>query len=323
VPGTIVGWSPTTHTLVEMTPNGQLRNAAALATRISRPPVMGSFQLLTTSGQVYTVEAGALIARPMYASEPDLAEQSFGPSPFANFGNALVEGGRSAHGAPPTPFIVNLLSGNSHKMPGAPATAVAGDPRGLGAWATVVGGTPAGRVQRVEYRRPGKPPVNLVTANRLAQLARFTSSHGLKLTVYPSPSGRQIAIEVQQPGTPPAAAQEIVVLSRTGHLLGKSSATGLTQLVWSDTGRELLLLHSARTLSTWILGHNVGNTLTLPTSPGGWRDCILAPTAPTAPYAICVSASSEQQPRQWALIRLSDGAVANRPANEIPVDWSR
>jgi hypothetical protein len=321
VPGTIVSWNLKANTLVDVTASGQLRNAAPVLSHVSSPPQTGPSELLSNNGKVFYVQQGAVMARVTFSSESVLADQPFGSSPFGYFGNSVAEGGHKADGSPLPPFVMNLQSGNSHQLPGAPVAAVAADPLRLGAWVTVVGRSQGRSVdERVEYRTPGKAPVTLVTASRLTHLAGFKGSPGLKLTLYPSPSGRLLAIYVEEAGRPLGAPQEIVVLSRTGQLVARLAAKNVSELAWFDSSRELFFVRSGNSISTWLLGHKSPTTISLPIASGGWGQCVLAPTTQ---YAACVSFTFDRTISQWALIRLSDGAVALMPTGEIPVDWSR
>jgi hypothetical protein len=321
VAGTIVGWSLKNSTLVDVSPNGQLRKGPPLLSQVSSPPQAGPSELLANNGKIYYVSGGAIRARQEFSSESDLADQPFGANPFGDSGNAIVEGGRDVNKDPLTPFITNLGTGNTRKLPGAPVDTVAADPLHMGAWVTVVSRLHDRSVdERIEYRTPGKTPTTLVTASRLAQLGGFKSTAHLKLTMYPSPSGHLLAIFVEEAGQPLGAPKEIMVLSRTGQLVAKLSAQNLTELVWFDSSRELFVMRKGNSISTWVLGQkSPSSTVRLPIADGGWGQCLLAPTGP---YAVCASFLFDGTVNQWALIRLSDGALVITSPGVIPVDWS-
>jgi hypothetical protein len=330
VPGEVIGWDTVAHTLLAMSPTGALRNPAVLATHVSdfaRISPSG-FGIMTNPGHVSYLENRALTPGPPAFPGSIGASDVFGLSPFAAHDNALVVGGRAPTGVPQVPVVFNINTSNRHKMPGAPADSVVGDPATMGAWVTVMqGAPPTGNYfdptqpdARIEYRTPGKAPVVLVTAAQLRKDSGFKGTGGLSMTVYPAPTGKRIAVDVLENGTLMPAPEAIVVLTRTGQLVSKMPAPGLQQVTWSGAGNKLLLLRSEGVLTTWVPGHTPAPAIHLSPSLSmpDWGSCVFSPFDT---YIVC-AAFGETSVTNWALTRLSDRAVLTEQAHEIPVDWS-
>jgi hypothetical protein len=161
-----------------------------------------------------------------------------------------------------------------------------------------------------------------VTAAKLQQIVGFTGKRGVELTVYPSPSGRLVAIDVESAGassptsSPPEA---VVVLTRTGQLVGKLSTPALREVNWASSNKQLLIDSAPGTIATWVPGQAPSAPIHLPPSQNGWGTCLFSPTDA---YVVCGQFGNNLSVLKWALIRLTDHAVVTEPAHEVPVDWS-
>jgi hypothetical protein len=141
----------------------------------------------------------------------------------------------------------------------------------------------------------------------------------LELTPYPSPSGKQIAVDVVSTGNTAARPESVVVLTRTGHVVGHVGVINLKQLSWSTDGSRLLVLQSPNDLSTWQPGSgSPAPSVTLPSIAAGWGNCLFSPFTT---YLVC-AAFTDSGVSAWALLRISDRAVVTEPAHQVPVDWS-
>jgi hypothetical protein len=330
VPGEVIGWDLASHTLLAMSPTGKPHTPAVLATGITtdlRVSPSGFAMLTGSKGRYFLLENRRLTPGPTsFPAGSFQAEDVYGVSPFAAHDTAVVVGGQGLDPEAQTPVIIDLNTGDRRKLPGATADQVAGD-RTSGAWVSVAHGLPIGTNSnpqqpdsRIEYRTPGKPPVTLTTAVQLARAAKLHGAGHLELTPYPSPSGKQIAVDVTSAGAGVAAPESVVVLTRTGQVVGKLAATGLQQLAWSSDGDRLLLLQSTGHLTTWAPGSGApAPAVTLPGAAAGWGNCVFSPFTT---YVVCADFGTNSSVTRWALIRLSDRALVTEPTHEVPVDWS-
>jgi hypothetical protein len=330
VPGEVIGWDTGAHTLLAMTPTGTLHHPSVLATGIQndlRVSPSGFALLAGTSGRYFLMENRRLTpGPPNYPAGSFQADDVYGLSPFAAHDTAVVVGGQGLAPTPQSPVIIDLFTGDRHALPGAPADQVVGA-RSSGAWVSIAHGLPTGTNtnpqqadSRIEYRTPGNSPVTLATAGQLARAAALHGAAHLELTPYPSPSGKQIAVDVHTASTSPAAPEAVVVLTRTGQVVGHLAATGLEQLAWSTDGKRLLLVQSPGGVTTWAPGPGApAPAVSLPSAPEGWGSCVFSPFTT---YVVCAGFNDDGSVTEWALIRLSDRAIVTEPASEVPVDWS-
>jgi hypothetical protein len=332
VPGMVVGLDPTSHKLLAMNPTGTLRNPSILATGIPNVRTSTSgFALLVGSGHYFNLENRHLTAGPSnYPAGSFKPDDVYGASPFAGHDNFVVVGGQGFDPEPQTPAVISLFTGNRRSMPGAPVDQVVGDPATDGAWVSVAHGLPTGTNQdpqqpdsRIERRQPHLAPVTLATSRQLARAAGFHGAGRLQLTPYPSPTGKEIAVDVLSTGSTAARPESVVVLTRTGHVVGHIGAINLRQLSWSSDGSRLLLLQSPNDLSTWQPGSGPpAAAVRLPSSAAGWDGCVISPFGT---YIVCEASTASAGTltvSKWALVRISDRAVVTEPAHEVPVDWS-
>jgi hypothetical protein len=329
VPGMVVGWDPSSHKLLAMDPTGALRSPSILATGIPNGVSTSAdgFALWVGGGRYYNLENRQLKAgQPNYPPGSFSADDVYGLSPFAGHDNSVVVGGQGFARRPQTPGIISLYTGDRRLMPGAPVDQVVGDPTKNGAWVSIAHGLPTGTNQnpqqpdsRIEYRRPHHAPVTLATAAGLARAAGLHGAGRVELTPYPSPSGKQIAVDVLSTGNTAARPESVVVLARTGHVVGHVGVINLKQLSWSTDGSRLLVLQSPNDLSTWQPGSGPpAPAVTLPSIAAGWGNCLFSPFTS---YLVC-AAFTDSGVSAWALVRISDRAVVTEPAHQVPVDWS-
>lgn len=330
VPGEIIGWNGRTHTVVALTPAAVPRNPSVLATDVTSLPATSAsgFGLMTSPEHVSFVENGGLTpGPPPYQNGSPGRGAVYGSSPFAADDNALVTGGQTVTGAFQTPVLFNINTSNRHALPGRPADQVAGDPATNGAWVTVIAGPPNTPAyfdpeqadSRIEYRAPHRHPVTLATVAGLRHIAGFTGSYQVHLTAYPSPSGRQVAIDVLETGTTQPAPEAIVVVTSSGHLLGKLAVPGLQQVSWAGSNTRLLVMRAPGILTTWAPGSSPTRAIPLPVTAQGWGNCLLSPDGK---YVVCAGFGQNHSVSRWALIRLADRAVLTEATPDVPVDWS-
>jgi hypothetical protein len=333
VAGEVIGWDPAGHRLLAMKPTGTLTTPSGpvLASRIANYPSTSpsGFGLLVGGGRFLYLENRHLTPGPTsYPPGSFRAGDVYGVSPFASHDTSVVVGGQGLQPEPQTPAIIALDTGDRRTLRGdAPADQVVGDPATRGAWVSVAHGLPTGTSEtpqqpdsRIEYRRPGGPPVVLTTALAMSAAAKIAGPVHLSLTPYPAPSGKEIAVDVRSTEGSGAGSEAIVVVTRTGDVVGQLAATGLQQLAWSTTGSRLLLLTPPGTLTTWLPGDGPPPpAVKLPSSPTGWGGCVFSPFGG---YVVCAGFGTGDSVEHWALMRVSDRAVVIEVSHEVPVDWS-
>jgi hypothetical protein len=333
VPGMVIGWDASSHKLLAMNPTGTLRDPSVLATGIANSPTTSSsgFALLVGSGRYFNLENRHLKpGPPNYPPGSFSPDDVYGQSPFAGQDNYIVVGGQGFAPEPQPPAVISVYTGNRQSMPGAPVDQVAGDPAKRGAWVSIAHGLPTGTDQnpqqpdsRIEQRRPHHAPVTLATSAELARAAGFHHAGRLELTPYPSPSGKEIAVDVLSTGVTAGRPESVVVLTRTGHVVGHTGAINLQQLRWSSDGSRLLVLQSPNIFTTWQPGPGPpAPVVRLPSSAAGWGSCVFSPFGTYVVCAAFTDGLNAQPVSRWALLRLSDRAVVTEPAHQIPVDWS-
>lgn len=332
VPGEVIGWNIAAHTLLAMNPTGVLHQPSVLAGNINFNPAVApdGFGVLEAPGRLFYLENRHLNPAPEpFVSDAMQNEEQYSFWPFANHDNALVVGGTDPTGKYHVPVVIDVNSSNHNPLPGPRVDEVFGDPATFGAWVTIAQGKPIGSAENqeqldssVQHRTPHKTPVTLVTAAKLERLVGFSSKRGVELTVYPSPSGRLVAIDVEAAGaaTPTTSPpQAVVVLTRTGQVVGKLVTPQLREVVWASSGKQLLIDRAPGLLSTWTPGQSPSASINLPSSPDGWGSCLFSP--PDA-YVVCAAYGPNFSVSKWALIRLADHALVTEPARELPEDWS-
>jgi hypothetical protein len=202
--------------------------------------------LATSTGRLIAVHHNTLGATEVAASIGNMA--LFG---FSDHDTALVGLRPERPQARPTVVIVGLTGGRTITLGN--AAEVAGDPEGLGAFATVAaesqprgppppGGYAGEADGRVELRDFGKPAVLLATSAEIE--ADVHQSPGpANLGVFPDRQGDKVAVRVNPTATGDRGAA-VVVLDRNGRLLGAipagSGPIEYSQPAWSPNGTTLV-----------------------------------------------------------------------------------
>jgi hypothetical protein len=333
VGGEVIGWDPTGDRLLAMTPTGKLTTPSGpvLASGIDRYPSTSpsGFGILAGRGRYFYLENRHLTPGPSsFPPGSFRADDVYGISPFAGHDTEIVVGGQGLAADPQSPVIIALDTGGRRALRGAaPADQVVGDPATRGAFVSVSAGLPTGSSlnpqqpdSRIEYRRAGQPPAILTTALAMAQAAKIAGPRHLQLTPYPSPSGKEIAVDVRSTEGNGQGPEAIVVVTRTGSVVGRMAASGLQQVSWSTAGSRLLVLASPGTLSTWLAGDGQpAPAVQLPSSRAGWGGCVFSPFGADV---VCAAFTTGDTVDRWALMRVSDRAVVIETAHEVPTDWS-
>lgn len=199
---------------------------------------------------------------------------------------------------------------------------VAGDPQAAGAFASVAApiqptgvslqSSPDSRVVR---RDAGRPAVLLATASQLNRDLGHRRSLPVSLAPVPSPSGAEVAVTVR-PATGGSEAG-IVVLSRTGRLVGQVSASFGAQSApaWSPSGRALAFPATGGKgveLTIWTIGHSQVTSQ----FPGGgsYGGCVWSPDEKSV---LCAAAGGES----WAIAPAAGGRMAAVQGPGLPLAW--
>jgi hypothetical protein len=165
------------------------------------------------------------------------------------------------------------------------ADSAAGDPQRAGAFVSVpMPGLrpPADEATpdtRLELREAGAPTRILATAARLGHVLGIKAVNAITLTPVPNPQGTMVAVEVR-----PAkrhGSSGIVVLSRTGKVLGSQSAgtAGIPAMAWSRTGASLAYIGLGTyspELTQWTIGGQ-STTGMFPVGTGRVGRCVWSP----------------------------------------------
>lgn len=198
---------------------------------------------------------------------------------------------------------------------------VAGDPRSLGVFAVAAGsGAP-----QVEWRDSGEPPIVLATAGDLLGDLHERPTATVALSVLPDPQGEKLAVTVVPAGAP-AQPTGIVVLSRTGQLLGSTSAPRgtLGRPSWSPTGSSLVYsAPGARgpAIALWSIGGAPSIRDAPPGTPGagtGFGDCIWAVGGTDF---LCASSNNNLERTAWLIGGPGHAPLSLVYGPALPVAW--
>jgi WD40 repeat protein len=275
------------------------------------------------NGQVLALGHGPALT-PASARVPLSSETSTAwPAPFADHERALVM--LLDYGAPAlsqdNPITVDSFATGRPVSLGI-GDQVAGDPQAAGAFASVaapiqptgvsIQSSPDGRVV---LRDAGRPAVLLATASALSRDLGHRRNLLVSLAPYPSPSGSEVAVTVR-PATGDSDAG-IVVLSRTGRLLGKVTASFSAQSApaWSPTGRALAFPATGGNgaeLTIWTIGHSPV-TSQFPGS-GSYGGCVWSPDEKSV---LCAAADGGS----WAIAPAAGGRMAAVHGPGLPLAW--
>ena len=210
------------------------------------------------------------------------------------------------------------------------ADEIAGDPRARGMFVSVGAKVPLSAQTgnenlpdaRIELRDAGRPVVLLATAATLNR--DLGQPAGLKVSMYPQPNppGSEVAVEVAPVSGGGHAG--IVVLSRTGRVLGvvpasKGADSGLS---WSPSGSALAFTvarSGGAALSIWVPG---GPIRSLPFPGGaGYELCFWSPDGK---WILC-AAPADKKPNalfsHWVIGKVAGGAMTKVTGPGTPVTW--
>jgi hypothetical protein len=230
------------------------------------------------NGQVAVVRTGATLAS--YAAKVPVTGNNTPASPdaFADDDRDMVIllGYDESTQNPVT--VVSLATGSSRSL--GFAAEVAGDPQAPGVFVSVAAPPRASATvteafpdSRVELRDAGRPPVVLATAGTLDRDLGYPADLSVALIPYPSPSGTEVAVVVLPAAGRPAAG--IVILNRSGRLLGTAAGSAGLPPAWSPSGAALAYDAVGSALTVWRPG---GRTVTQPIPPtGSGYSCIWSP----------------------------------------------
>jgi hypothetical protein len=258
---------------------------------------------------------------------------------FSDRDTALVGLRPEGAQARPTIVIVGLKSGRTITLGN--AAEVAGDPEGLGAFATVAaenqpGGPPppggyAGEADgRVELRDSGEPAVLLATSAEI-EADVHQPPGAANLEVFPDRQGDKVAVMVNPTATGDRGAA-VVVLDRTGRMLGAIPAASgpieYSQPAWSPDGTTLVYPSIARpvatiarpvaTISVWKVGGSI-YTRAAPDLGARFGYCLWAATGTRF---LCASTTfGTDQAAQWVVGNARKGPLLRFPAAGVPLAW--
>lgn len=208
--------------------------------------------------------------------------------------------------------LATIPEGISHQV--GTGDAVAGDPAADGAFVSVAsarhpGRQGAGPDSMVELLRTGRPAEVLATAAELNHDLGRRASSPVVLTPYPSASGDRVAVTINP--LPGSETGGIVVLSRTGEVLG-ARAIPQGPLIgaapaWSASGHSLAYAGTGArgtVLRIWIVG-GAGLTEAIPHPAHRYDTCTWSPDGQ---WVLCDAAIS-QTTDDWAVGRAAGGSM--------------
>jgi hypothetical protein len=283
--------------------------------------------LATSTGRLIAVDHDTLALTKVAAVVGTMA--LFG---FSDHDEALVGLRPEGSEARPMIEIIDLTDGRAINLGN--AAAVAGDPEGLGAFATVAaasqpngppppGGYAGEADGRVELRDYAKPAVLLATSAQLEADLRQRPG-AVNLEVLPDRQGEKVAVMLN-----PTAAGErgtgLVVLDRTGRVLGVVPASDgpleYSQPAWSPDGTALVypsMDQGGPAISVWKIAGST-HTRAAPNlgAPVGY--CLWSATGTRF---LCASTNfGADQTAQWVIGDARRGPLRKFPAAGVPLAW--
>lgn len=219
---------------------------------------------------------------------------------FADGDRALVVVDEGA--IPPVAEVVGA-GGASASL--GPVDMAAGDPTALGA--VVVKRSP----QLVEVIDVDRPPRVLVTAPEVGRLLGYPPAAAVALVAYPDPTGRRVAVlavpQVAEAGQ--VVPDGIVVVDRSGHVVGARRDLTFGRPAWSPDGRTLAYPtvphHGREGVALWTVGSGPPDVRALPWSGLPLSGCLWAVRGNSF---IC-SAFAPAAAVPWVLGREGDGRL--------------
>jgi hypothetical protein len=223
---------------------------------------------------------------------------------------------------------ISLATGRSTSF--GTADTIAGDPQARGMFVSVGARVPLAdqtRNQnlpdaRVELRDARRPTVLLATAGMLNR--DLGQPAGLRVSLYPEPNPAGSAVAVEVAPVSGGRGAGIVVLSRTGRVLGVVPASKGTDsgLSWSPSGGSLAFPASGghgAALSIWSPG---GQIRSLPFPGGAGYDLCL--WSPDGKWILC-AAPADQKPTtvfsRWVIGKAAGGPMTKVTGPGTPVTW--
>jgi len=172
--------------------------------------------------------------------EPGLAP-FFLPQPWSDHDGSVIAMNELSYGAgPPVASVQSVHSGSTVSL--GKADYAAGDPQQPGAFVAVPASTPPSKsgVQpdgRLDLKDVGAHARVLASSAALSHAVHITASTPVTLVPTVNPQGTMVAVEVQS--IYGGGAGGIVVLSRSGKVLGTELASGSPSITWSASGKTL------------------------------------------------------------------------------------
>jgi hypothetical protein len=244
-------------------------------------------------------------------------------SPWSDHNTSVVEltYPMTAAGFPSSTPAAELQSVHSgHAVFLGPADFAAGDPQRAGAFIAVPapGEPPPNSIQpdaKIELHDAGSAPVVLATAAMLNRDLGIPAKTQVSLTLMPNSQGTMVAVNVESITASIAGPGGVVVLSRTGKVLGTQppATGGAWALAWSPSAKTLAFLEygpAGLELTEWTIG---GQSTAFAVHVSGALDnCLWSPDGVSV---LC----AEGQSQQWVVIQPS----MTQPLAEhgMPLAW--
>jgi hypothetical protein len=254
----------------------------------SPPPVVsadGKYLISPAMGELISLADPAKPAKIKTALSFSVNSSPWLTSPFANRDTSLIVQAMvyTSPVARARTSVQSVATGGTVSL--GIADSAGGDPQRAGAFVSVPRPglqPPADEAtpdMRLELRDAGAPTRILATAARLGHVLGIKAVNAITLTPVPNPQGTMVAVEVR-PATRHGSSG-IVVLSRTGKVLGSQSAgtAGIPAMAWARSGASLAYIGRGTygpELTQWTVG---GQTTTgmFPVGTGSIGRCVWSP----------------------------------------------
>ncbi len=202
----------------------------------------------------------------------------------------------------------------------------AGDPQAPGAFLSVaLPATSEGEGdEQVELRDVGKQPVVLATAAVVDRALGQPTSRYFVLSPYPDPAGDKVAITVNtiQPGSGPSVG--VIVVDRSGHVLGSLSGLAAPQggyaVTWSPDGRSLLYVatgNGGQEVGEWM----PGSSPLFRALPDASKTAGVCIWSADASQILCEATDLQTQTTSWVSGAARGGPLGVNPGPGSPVEF--